>query len=416
MRFNQIMDKDTKALDGIRVLDFTHMLAGPLGTHHLRLMGAEVIKVEPPRKGDPMRWGANSDVASDRAAPVFAAVNAGKKSIAVDLKAPGGRELITKLAQDVDVVVENFRPGVMAKLGLGHEELLKANPKLIYCSVSGYGQKGPMRYWPAYDHVVQAVTGMATLSGDDAARPMRVGFPVIDAATGMAVASAVIGALLKLTRSGKGQYIDLCMLEVAATLMFPMLTECMATGEIPMPRGNRGFTGSPGSDTFQTREGWIAIGANTPVQFEALCRLIGLPNLMEDPALIQGGDASRSFVQAADAAAVRRHIQEALLSHTAAHWEFELNAAHVPAARLRNLAEFGGELPLNVPSAIVQLPPMSGYPHGIKTLNVAFSPQHEEPGASAICPRLGEDTAEVLARAGFQDNEISALQREQVIT
>src|SRR6187402_1150783 len=208
-------------LRGIRIADFSHVMAGPYATYLLRLLGAEVIKIEPPGRGDAMRdYG--TDRRYDGMAPAFIAVNAGKKSIVLDLKQPQDLAIARSIVERCDVLVENFRPGVMARLGLVHEAMRALNPRLVYCSVSGYGQSGPRRDWTAIDNIVQATSGMMSLGGEPGSPPMRVGFPVVDTLTGQTAAFAILAALLRRERGadpqGGGEYIDVAMFD--ATLAF----------------------------------------------------------------------------------------------------------------------------------------------------------------------------------------------------
>lgn len=402
----------SKPLSGIRVLDFTHMLSGPLGTYQLHLLGAEVLKVEPVGQGDAMRHGPGAD--GERTAPGFVGVNAGKQSIALDLKDPRGCAIALQLAAEADVVVENFRPGVIARFGLGYEDVLRVNPQVVYCSITGYGQHGPMRDWPAYDHVIQAVTGMATLSGDGEL-PVRVGFPLVDAASGTAAATAILAALLRRQAGAGAQYIDVSMVETASNLMASMLAGYLGTGQVPRATGNAGFTGSPGAGTFPTRDGWIAVGANTAAQFGKLCAVIAIAPLLDDPALIDASSRHAGFVKARDAAAVRARLEAGLAARDARHWEVALNAAGVPAARVRNIGEFADEVLQGTPGATVRLPAMPGYPQGITGLNVGHRTRHDPAGTSAPCPRLGEHTADAIARLGLSTEQIRALRDDGVI-
>ncbi len=403
----------TRPLDDLRILDFSHMLSGPLGTYQLHLLGAEVIKVEPVGQGDVMRWGPDAEPGI-KVAPAFVGANAGKKSVSIDLKHPRGRQVALELIRSADVVVENFRPGVMTRLGLGYDDALRINPRIIYCSVSGYGQSGPMRDWPAYDHVVQAVTGMTMLSGDGSV-PVRVGFPLIDAATGMAATTAILAALLRRKNGGGSQYIDLPMIGAAANLMFSMLSGYLGTGKVPVPRGNQGFTGSPGAGTFATGQGWIALGANTPAQFENLCRLIGIDDLLRNAALIEPSHGDQGFVRARDADAVRDQLEAGLRKHPASHWEPLLNAAGIPAARVRHVGEFADEILRRSPSAMLSLPEMPGYPRGMDALNIGFHTLHDPCGTDTVSPALGQHTEEVLRTCGLSAEHIRELQAAGVV-
>jgi crotonobetainyl-CoA:carnitine CoA-transferase CaiB-like acyl-CoA transferase len=397
-------------LQGLRILDLTHMLAGPFATHQLRLLGATVVKVEAPLRGDAMRWGPEGprrQLAAD-----YVSINAGKKSVVIDLKDPRGRDLVLELTRDADVMVENFRPGVIESLGLGFEAVLRENPRIVYCSISGYGQDGPLREWPAYDHVLQALSGMAMMSGDEGQPPVKVGFPVVDTATGMSAATAILAALLRRERGGGGQHIDVSMLDTAATLMSTVIARCLESGVTPLRTGNRGYTGSPGCDTFATADGWIALGANTPAQFARLCGLLGIEHVLLDSSLVDPKafvGKSNGFARARDAKGLRAHLAAALIAQPASHWEALLNRADVPAARLRTVSEFT-EGPLqDVKGRVMSLPPMPGYPQGARTLNAGHRTRHDPPGFSQPCSLLGEDTREILRCAGVAETRIDDL-------
>jgi len=405
-----------RPLDGMRIVDLTHMLAGPFATQQLRLLGADVIKIESPGSGDPMRWakdGTGLGLSND-----FVPVNAGKRSVAIDLKRTAGREVVLDLCRSAHAVVENFRPGVMAERGLGYEAVSAVNPTIVYCSISGYGQQGPLRSRPAYDHVVQAVTGMALMNGDADADPVKVGFPTIDTATGMSATGAILAALLRRERFGQGQYLDVSMIEAAAQLMYTMVTRYLATGIEPPRTGNRGFTTSPGCDTFETSKGFIAVAANTPAQFRRMCEVLGVAALLQDATLFDdrmrtGGESG--FATALDPVAVRSRLSHALLQCSAAEWERRLNAESVPAAALRTIGEFAQGPLTDLAGAIVTLPPMPGHPAGARTLNAGFHSRFDSPGVNMPAPRLGEHTREVLRGLGYPEDRIAALIEQRVV-
>lgn len=405
-----------RPLDGMKIVDLTHMLAGPFATNQLHLMGAEVIKIEPVGRGDAVRWG--NDGAHTGLSASFVAINSGKKSVAVDLKKSGGRQMVIDLCQSSDALVENFRPGVMDELGLGYTALSAINPRLVYCSISGYGQDGPMRSRPAYDHVVQAITGMAVMNGDQDQDPIKVGFPAVDTVTGMSASTAILAALLRRERSGEGQYIDVSMVDSAALLMYTMVTGYLATGEEPRRTGNRGFTGSPGCDTFPTAEGHIALGANTPDQFARLCEVLDIPEVMRDPALLDPSmlDGSRKgFALAADAVALRTRLAEALKRATAAQWEQQLNDASVPAARVHTVGEFADTMLNDRPGSVLHLPPIPGHTRGVRTLNAGFRTRFDPPGTEQAAAVLGQHTREVLQRLGYPETAVQALFENRVV-
>jgi crotonobetainyl-CoA:carnitine CoA-transferase CaiB-like acyl-CoA transferase len=333
-------------MEGMRVVDLSHVIAGPTCGHYLAHYGAEVIKIEPPGRGDVLRTGGGGRASVDEGVSVgFATVNAGKRSAAIDLKSPGGPERVRELARGADVFIENFRPGAVARLGLDYDAIRAINPRVVYVSISGYGQEGEWGPRGAYDHVVQAFTGMMSLQGEEGDPPVKVGFPVIDAAAGMTAAQAVLAALLRRERSGEGAYLDVSMVQAAVQLMLsPAVAAAYEGQDRPRP-GNRGFSGSPGAATFRCADGWIATAANTPAQFATLCRTLGIDDVLRDATLLDVERLSQGagFVVPRDLARLHARLETAFSSQSAAALEASLAAQGVPAARVRSLSGFMGE-------------------------------------------------------------------------
>ncbi|WP_444633035.1 CoA transferase [Cupriavidus oxalaticus] len=327
-------------LSGISVLDFSHVIAGPFATFLLSQLGAQVTKVEHAGGGDVMRRAGRGHAA-------FVALNAGKSSLALDLSEEAGREHALALASRCDVFVDNLRPGVLERFGLGYEAVRARNPRVVYCSISGFGRGAPDWHGrPAYDHVVQAATGMAWMGGSEGDPPLKTGFPVIDSATGMLAAFAILAGVRESERSGHGMLLDVSMATAGMQLMYPMTCDAMTTGAVPVRQGNQGYSGSPSADFFRTQDGWLAIGANTPRQLLALLDGLGLGELARDPALFDtplDAGALPAFVRSRDPAALKQAIARAVAGSTAAELETRLSAGGIPAARLRNIAEFAAE-------------------------------------------------------------------------
>lgn len=322
------------ALRGVRVLDFSHVIAGPFATFQLAQMGAEVTKVERPGGGDVMRR-------AGAGAHAFTALNAGKQPLALDLATPEGRARALDLAHHTDVLVDNYRPGVLDRHGLGYEQVKAVNPRVVYCAISGYGHGDPaLTPRGAYDHVMQALTGMTMLAGQPDDPPIKIGFPVIDAATGLVAALAVMAALRERDHSGQGSFLDVSMWASALQLMYPFTCDVLSTGQDIARVGNKGFSGSPAADTFACRDGWLALGANTPAHVAALMQTLGVESARYGPLLDPGSGAGPSFARARDPAAFRELLAAELAGHSAADLEHRLNAAGVPAARVRSLREF----------------------------------------------------------------------------
>ncbi|NML48455.1 CoA transferase [Ramlibacter sp. G-1-2-2] len=341
-----------QALQGVRVIDMSHVIAGPLASFYLAQLGAEVIKVESPAGGDVMRAnrGGEGDTPDG-----FVALNAGKASAALDIRTPEGAAAVRELARTADVFIENFRPGVVARYGLDEASIRAINPSIVYCSISGYGQQGEWAQRGAYDHVVQALTGMMMMSGDDPqGPPIKVGFPVIDVAVGMLASLAITAALHQRARDGQGQSIDASMVQAALMLMYPNASSFLTSGVEPQRVGNRGYTGSPTADTYRCADGWLATAANTPAQFRKLVAVLGLEELCTDARALDldALNSDGGFVVAKDLPYLRERFSAAFATRSAAEMERRLNAVGVPAARVRKLGEFlrevdgGGQLPL----------------------------------------------------------------------
>ncbi|MFF1920209.1 CaiB/BaiF CoA transferase family protein [Streptomyces sp. NPDC058221] len=328
---------DVRPLDDIRVLDLTNVLAGPYCSYHLMLLGAEVIKIERPGQGDLARnLGPDADLNRAGIGASFLAQNAGKKSVELDLKDPADREVFEEMLAGADVLLENFRAGVLSRMGYDQERLDRINPRLICCSISGFGQSGPMSDAPAYDQIIQGLSGMMSVTGTAETAPLRVGFPVCDTTGGLSAALAVSAALLHRERTGQGSRLDVSMLETSLSAMGWAVSNYMVSGVPPEPMGDQNVTAAP-SGTFRTADAPLNIAANQQRQFETLCRLVGTPELVTDPRFIEreGRKAHREELNSA--------LNHALSRRPAAEWEQLLTAAGVPAARV-----------LTVPQALSQ--------------------------------------------------------------
>jgi CoA:oxalate CoA-transferase len=396
-------------LDGVRVIDLTNVLAGPLCAYQLALMGAEVIKVETPETGDlARRLGADPTLNRALMGASFLAQNAGKRSVTINLKHPTGRRVFERLIASADALVENFRPGVMVRLGLGYDHLSTINPSLIYCAISGFGQDGPLSANPAYDQIIQGLAGVMSVTGDEETGPLRVGFPICDTVGGMAGAFAVASALRQRQQTGRGVFIDVSMLEVTLTAMGWVVSNYLIAGEIPRPMGNENFTASP-SGTFRTGNGILNIAANRQEQFETLCRLIGRPELVEDARFGRREDRLRHR------AALRAEIEQALASRSAAEWEPLLNGEGVPAGLVLSVPEILSH-PQIVERGLVQcFDDVPGVGGAVKVVAAGFQVSGERPRVAGPPPQLGEHTDEVLRGLGFADGEIERFRQEGAV-
>ncbi len=320
-------------LCGIRVLDLTNVLAGPYCSYQLMLFGAEVVKIEVPGSGDLARHlGPDPELNGAGIGASFLAQNAGKKSIELDLKDPAQRETFEDLVRGADVLLENFRAGVLARLGFGWEHLRGINPALVYCAISGFGQTGPMSQAPAYDQIIQGLSGMMSITGTEQTAPLRVGFPVCDTVGGLMAALSISAALVGRERSGEGCYLDLSMLEASMSAMGWTVSHYLISGTRPTPMGQQNVTAAP-SGTFDTADGLLNIAANRQAQFEKLCRLLGRTDLVNDPRF-----ADRE-ARKLHRDALNDELNRELRKRPAAEWERLLPAIGVPAARILSVPQ-----------------------------------------------------------------------------
>jgi len=376
-------------LAGARIADFSHVIAGPLATQFLCLLGAEVIKVEPPG-GDVMRY-YTKDKSRRGAAEPFVGTNAGKKSVVIDLKTEEGRQQAQDLVSTCDIFVENFRPGVAERLGLGSKELCALNPSLIYCSVSGYGQSGPHRDFPAIDQVIQSVSGLMTLSGHEGDPAQRIGFPIVDTYSALLTAFAILAAYTQRLADPqkKGQVIDVSMFDATMVMMSSVIGPRLISGINPERSGNRGFSGAPTADTFQTAEGEITIGAVQQVQVERMFKVMDLEHLLKDPRY-ETPDARLD-----NDTALQEILSEKFRTRAALEWETLLSDAGVPAGKVRNLDEaFAFQQQQDRDLFLTVKDRLTGKP--VEILNAGFQFQHDGPGINGPAPNLGEHTDEVL--------------------
>lgn len=390
-------------LDGIRVIDWTHVLAGPACAYYLGLLGAEVIKIERPGRGDAMRHRGGTDKARAAAgmSTAYMTQSAGKQSLALDLSSEAGRAVLHRLLKSADVLVENHRPQTLSRLGLSEAETRAINPRLIHCAMTGYGRDNDMAGAPAYDVNIQAISGLMALTGTSETGPLRTGAPIIDYATALTAALATVSALMQRTRTGEGAFVDVSMLETAFSLMSSTITDYTLTGAAPKPRGNAANSRSPSSGVFDCADGQISLGVNEETQFHALAHALGQSQWLTDPRF---ADAQ---ARDCNGAALGKMISDVLSTRAAAEWEHVLIAAGVPCARLRTLPEA-----LDLPPAIQR-----GFAHrgpagfcGLPFLTEAT------PDPSQAPPQpLGADTQDILAALGYGVSEIDALTRAGII-
>ncbi|NQU69864.1 MAG: CoA transferase [Rhodospirillales bacterium] len=398
-------------LNNIRVLDLTNVLAGPFCAYQLALAGAEVIKVERPGEGDlARRLGADPELSDRLMGSSFLAQNAGKKSITLDFKSDLGKEVFCNLVATADVVVENFRPGVMDRLGLGYETLKEIRPELIYCAISGFGQDGPASSNPAYDQIVQGLSGAMDVTGDENSGPLRSGFPVADTIGGLTAAFAITAALLRRagTEPGTGEFIDVSMLDSMMAAMGWVVSNHLIAGKPPGRIGNDNFTASP-SGAFATAKGLLNIAANQQGQFDALCRTLGRPDLITDQRF---DDRAKRL---ANREALRVELEAALASRSSADWEQALNQAGVPAGRVLPLPEAFEQPQIKARGLVRTYENVDGVGRDVSVVGAGFKSSAGDPAVDTPPPVLGVDTEEILRALGYGAGDIAKMRRDGVI-
>jgi crotonobetainyl-CoA:carnitine CoA-transferase CaiB-like acyl-CoA transferase len=391
----------------VRVLDLTNVLAGPFCTLHLALLGAEVIKIENPKDGDLARkLGILPELNDKLMGTSFLAQNANKKSVTLNTKSPEGKEIFKKLVQTADVLVENFRPDVMGRLGLGYDVLKAINPRLIYCAISGFGQTGPDAFKPAYDQIIQGLSGEMAVNGDERLNPLRAGFPVCDTVGGLNGAFAIMAALYHRERSGDGQFIDVAMLDSIMPLMGWVAANLLIGKQPPVVMGNDNFTAAP-SGSFKTKDGFINIAANKQEQWEAVCDVLGVPELKTDERF------QKRDIRKRNRKALTPLLEAKLAERGTKEWVDLLNARDVPSGEILSLADALDQLQIKHRGTLKDVPV-----EGIGTIPLfGLTAQFEKtPGdITAPPPRLGAHTAEVLTMVGVSAEECAALKSRGIV-
>jgi CoA:oxalate CoA-transferase len=393
-------------LAGTRVLDLTNVLAGPFCCYQLAQLGAEVIKVEVPGAGDLARQlGADPELNRRGMGASFLAQNAGKRSLTLNLKSSKGREVFRRLVATADVVVENFRPGVMERLGLGYAALKAIKRDIVYCAISGFGQDGPLKFNPAYDQIIQGLCGVMSVTGDAQSAPLRVGYPVADTMGGITAAFAIAAALFRRERTGEGELIDVSMLESSLVAMGWAVSNWLIAGVKPQPMGNENMTASP-SGTFRTGRGLLNIAANKQDQFETLCRLIGRDELASDPRFAEREERKRRRFE------LNAEIEQALAARSAQEWSALLNKHGVPAGEVLDVPSVL-EHPQVIERALVKtFDRVPGVDRPVRVVRSGFRLASGDPQPHSPPPALGADNAALLAELGFSSDDADALARE----
>ena len=398
-----------KAFEGYRVLDLTHVLAGPFCTYQLAVLGAEVIKIEAPSELDLVRYlGVDLELNRQGMSTYFQTQSCNKRSMTLDLKSEAGRDVFRRLVKTADVVVENYRCGALATLGLGADALLKLNPTLVVCSITGFGQTGPKRNHTAFDNVIQAYSGLMAATGSPATGPVKVGAAVLDYGTGSQAAFAIAAALLRRERCGKGQHLDVSMLDAAMVLMSSTVLSTQITDAAPKPSGNS-HPDVYGYGCYETREGLLMLGVHTPRQFARMWRVLGEEALAEEMSTLDFESIEHRYGQ-------HRHVlADHLLEPSAAEWETLLNEASVPAARVRTTHEALNDEQLKG-RAVLQS--VEGFHGAAKGMSVAVSAATWSDDGSELTsppPTIGEHNDELLSALGYPPAEMAQLRVEGVI-
>ncbi len=398
------------ALAGIRVLDLSRVLAAPWATQMLADLGADVIKVERPPYGDISRTTgphiaipAHAGLPANEESSYFFSVNRGKRSLAIDLRSAEGKELFVALARDVDVVIENFTPGTMDRLGIGYERLAAANPRLIYCSISGFGQTGPDRDLPALDVIVQGMGGIMSITGEPGRPPVRVGASIGDVAAGLYAAIGILAALQERQRSGRGQFIDISMLDCQLAILENAYTRYFATGQLPGPLGTRHPAATP-FQAFPTGDGWIviALGFGAENQWQLLCGLLGLTEIIDDERFETSGKRTLNH------AVLEPILSEAFRQRPTAAWTADLQQAGIPCGPLNNIAQAAASPQVAAREMLRTVNHPKGIALTLVELPVKLS--RTPGGIKGPPPTVGQDTRAVLRElGGLDDARIEAL-------
>jgi crotonobetainyl-CoA:carnitine CoA-transferase CaiB-like acyl-CoA transferase len=394
----------TRPFEGIRIIDITHVLAGPFAAYQLAVLGADVIKVEAPDDPDQSR-----DSGTDRAlnhafmGTSFLTQGSNKRAITLDLKTEAGREILKKLVAKSDVLVQNYRPGAFEALGLGYEDLLKINPRLIYCSISAFGQDGPRRNQTAYDHVIQATSGIMAETGTEEVNPIKIGAPAVDYATGTMGAFALSAALFQRERTGKGQHIDLAMIGVAMMMQASLMAGYFRNGVEPKPHGNKQPYAT--NSAYDAKSGMVMIGASNLRQQARFWRAVG----RED--MIKTDNETRVEHREAEAAV----IADIIKTKTADEWEVYFQSRHVPAARVRTMAEAIADPHVAGRRIFHRFDSAPGIDGAFGVPLAAFKFAHGGPSIEEPPHAMGSDTDAVLTELGYDGAAIARFRDARAI-
>ena len=396
----------TAPLRGLRVLDLTNVLAGPFACQQLAHLGAEVIKIEAVGRGDLARnLGADPALSARGMGISFLAQNAGKTSLTLNLKDGRGRAILEKLVLGADVLVENFRPGVMDRLGVGPDHLRALNPRLIYCAISGFGQTGPWADRPAYDQIVQGAAGVMSITGDAESAPLRVGYPLADTIGGLTAAMAIGAAL---NANPRGAFIDVSMLESVLATMGWVVSNHLVGGVDPEPQGNENPTSAP-SGSFQCRDAPINIAANTDDQWVALAGHLGRTDLLDHPDFATREDRKRNRHR------LRAELETVLTTRPAEIWAEELAAIGVPAGAVMRAPAILAHPQITSRDFIGRFDDVPGVGRAVDLVRLGAMIDGLRPSVTTPPPALGQHSDDILQGLGYEAEQIQTLRAEGVI-
>lgn len=393
----------TKPLEGIRVLDLTNVLAGPFCCHQLVHMGAEVIKIEAAGRGDLARQlGADPELNEKAMGVSFLAQNAGKKSATVNLKNPEGKALFLRLVATADVVIENFRPGVMDRLGVGYDVLKDVNSTLIYCAISGFGQDGPWMHRPAYDQIVQGVSGAMSITGGADSAPLRIGYPAADTIGGMTAAFAIAAAL---NANPRGSFIDVSMLESMLATMGWVVSNYLIAGDEPKANGNENATSAP-SGAFRAGGGMINIAANRDEQWHRLAGHLGLAHLTDRP------DYATREARKRNRLALKAELEAVLVTRPAGEWVAELNRIGVPAGAVMTVPDILQHPQIADRGFLQGYENVPGAERDIEVVTTGIKIDGDALTVDTPPPTLGQDNTAIWGALGLTPAELTRLREE----
>ena len=400
-----------QAFEGIRVVDFTQVLAGPFATQQLATLGADVIKIEQPGVGDQTRGLTPGEDPNGKAPSAgFMSCNLGKRSITLDLKAEEAKSIVHTLVETADVVVENFRAGVMARLGFDYDTLASLQPGLIYCSISGYGQTGPKSGYAAFDGAIQADSGMMSLNGHSETGPTRTGYMPVDMATALNSAFAISAALYRKKTTGQGQYLDVAMMDTAIVMQTPQVSGyLLKRGNLPELIGNKSPSGHPTGNVFQTADGYIQIVALKAKQVLSLLTVLGCETMLDDPAYATPKARMTNYDEVFD------KLSEKLRKDTTSKWIARLVAANVPCSDIRRIETVVEDEQFEHRKVFVDM--ISPFNEGetVRLVRAGYQTNGDGPEGTRPPPRLGEHTDELLTEIGYSLSDITTLRNRGVI-